>query len=143
MNAPETELNLRNALERVYTKQKRIQATGYSKQCPYKRDLPVQHHQPLFDDSDERIQVFETKCLRKLLRTSHLEHKTDDWVRSKINSLVSLQESLLATVKRRKLAWFGHVTRPDSLSKTILQGTLEGGRRRGRQRKCWMDNIKE
>ena len=45
--------------------------------------------------------------------------------------------------KRRKLAWFGHVTRHDSLSKTILQGILEGGRRRGRQRKCWMDNIKE
>ena len=31
----------------------------------------------------------------------------------------------------------------DSLSKTILQGTLEGGRRRGRQRKCWVDNMKE
>ena len=29
------------------------------------------------------------------------------------------------------------------LPKTILQGTLESGRRRGRQRNCWMDNIKE
>ena len=27
--------------------------------------------------------------------------------------------------------------------KTILQGTLEGGRGRGQQRKSWMDNIKE
>ena len=36
-----------------------------------------------------------------------------------------------------------HVTRQDSLSKTIPQGTAEGGRRRGRQRKWWMDNIKE
>ena len=35
------------------------------------------------------------------------------------------------------------VTRHDRLSKSILQGTLEGGRRRGRQRKCRMDNIKE
>ena len=43
----------------------------------------------------------------------------------------------------RKLAWFGHPTRHDSLSKTILRGTLKGGRRRGRQIKCWMDNIKE
>ena len=34
------------------------------------------------------------------------------------------------------------VTRHDSLSKTIRQGTLEGGRRRRRQRKCWMDNVK-
>ena len=30
-----------------------------------------------------------------------------------------------------------------SHAKTILQGILEGGRRRGRQKKCWMDNIKE
>ena len=43
------------------------------------------------------------------------------------------------SVKRQKFAWFGHVTRHESFSKTILQGTLEGGR----QRKCWMDNIKE
>ena len=42
-----------------------------------------------------------------------------------------------------KPAWFEHVTRPDTFSKTILQGSLEGGRRRGRQRKYWMDNIKE
>ena len=27
--------------------------------------------------------------------------------------------------------------------KPSFRGTLEGGRRRGRQRKCWMDNIKE
>ena len=48
-----------------------------------------------------------------------------------------------ATVERQKLAWFGHVTLHDSLSSTILQGTLEGERRLGRQRKYWTDNIKE
>ena len=57
-------------------------------------------------------------------------------MRSIISSLVGPQEPLLAAVKRRKLAWFGHVTRHNSLSKTILQGALEGG-------KCWMDNVKE
>ena len=97
----------------------------------------------LLADSEKRIQAFETKCLRKLLRIFYLEHKINDWVRSKINLLVDPQESFLATVNRLKLAWFWHVTRHDSLSKTILRGTLEGGRRRGRQRKCWMDNIKE
>ena len=90
----------------------------------------------------ERIQAFETKCLRKLLGISYSEHKTNDCVRSKINFLVGPQEPLQATVKGWKLAWFGHVTRHDRLSKTILQGTLEAGRRRDRQRKCWMGNIK-
>ena len=61
----------------------------------------------------------------------------------KISFLVGPQEPLLLTVKRQKLARFGHVTRHDSLCKTILQGTLEGRRRLGRQRKCWMDNIEE
>ena len=71
-----------------------------------------------------------------------MERKTNDWVWSKINFLVGPQEPLMATVKRRKLAWFGHVTRHDGLSKTILQSTEEGGRHLGQQRKCWMDNIK-
>ena len=74
-----------------------------------------------------RIQVFETKCTRKLLRITYLEHKTNDWMRSKINFLMDSQEPLLVTVKRLKLAWFGHVTRHDSLSRTIPRGTLEGG----------------
>ena len=60
----------------------------------------------LLTGSEKRIQAFETKCLRNLLRISYLDHKTNDWMRSKINSLVGPQESLLATVKRRELAWF-------------------------------------
>ena len=101
-------------------------------------------HGPCLLTVKKRIQAFKTKCIRKLLRISYSEHnKTNDWVRSKLNSLVGPKELLLATVKRRKLAWFGHVTRHDSFSTTILRGTLEGGRCRGRQRKCWLDNIKE
>ena len=61
----------------------------------------------------------------------------------KISFLFGPHEPLLATVTRRKRAWFGYVTRHDSLSKTILLSTLEGWRRQGQKRKCWMDNIKE
>ena len=46
---------------------------------------------------------------------------------SNINFLVGPQEPLLATVKRRNLAWFGQVSHHDSLSKTILQFTMEVG----------------
>ena len=89
----------------------------------------------------EKIQAFKTKRMRKL-RISYSEHKTNDWGRSKINFLVGPQKRLTATVKRWKLTWFGHVTRHDSLSKTVLQGTLEGGQHHGQQRKCWTDDIK-
>ncbi|CAH1240819.1 WBSCR27 [Branchiostoma lanceolatum] len=67
-----------------------------------------------------------------------------DWVpHLTVLHIFRCNEPLLATVKRRKLQWFGHVTRHDNLAKTILQGTLEGGRRRGRQKKSWQDNIAE
>ena len=52
-------------------------------------------------------------------------------------------EDILTIVKRRKLQWYGHVSRSSDLYKTILQGTVKGGRRQGRQRKRWGDNIRE
>ena len=93
-------------------------------------------------DTERRIQAFESKCMRRLLGISYKEHKTNEYVWQTVESLVGPQEHLLATVKRRKLKWFGHITRHDSLCKTIMQGTVEGGRRRGRQHKSWSDNIK-
>ena len=36
-----------------------------------------------------------------------------------------------------------HISRSSGMGKTILQGTVKGARRRGRQKKRWEDNIKE
>ena len=41
------------------------------------------------------------------------------------------------------MLWYGHVSRSSGLAKTILLGTVKGGRRQGRQRKRWEDNIRE
>ena len=38
---------------------------------------------------------------------------------------------------------FGHVARSTGHAKTIMQGSVPGGRRRGRPKKHWDDNIKE
>ena len=41
-----------------------------------------------------------------------------------------------------KLQYFGHLMRrTDSLEKTLMLGTIEGRRRRGRQRMRWLDGI--
>ena len=45
--------------------------------------------------------------------------------------------------KEAQLQWYGHVSRSSGLAKTILQGTVKGGRRQGRQKKSWEDNIRE
>ena len=82
---------------------------------------------------------FRDQVPEKLLRSFCSELQTKGWVRSKINFLVGPP----AVVKIRELAWFRYITRYDSLSKTIPRSTLEGGRSRGRQRKCWTDGVKE
>ena len=94
-------------------------------------------------DSEESVQAFKTKCMRTFVHNSYFEHKTSDWVQSKINFLVGPQEPLLAIVKRWNFSWFWHVTRHSSLSKTILHRALQGGQCCGLQRNCWMDNMKE
>ena len=95
---------------------KQVQGVQFS--CHLHSPLQVKHG-PCFLTPKKRIQAFETKCLRKLLRLSYLEHTTNVWVRSNINFLVGPHESLLTTVKRRTLAWFRHVSRHDSLSQNI------------------------
>ena len=70
-------------------------------------------------------------------------HVTNEEVRAKIQEAIGPHEDLLTTVKRRKLQWYGYVSRSSGLTKTILQGTVKGGRRQGRQRKRWEDNIRE
>ena len=68
---------------------------------------------------------------------------TNQEVRAKIQQAIGPHEDLLTTVKRCKLQWYGHVSRSSGLAKTILQGTVKGRRRQGRERKRWEDNIRE
>lgn len=48
-----------------------------------------------------------------------LEHITNDYVRSNVKSLVGRLESLLATIIRRKISWYGHVRGHKNLCKTF------------------------
>ena len=43
--------------------------------------------------------------------------------------IIGPHEDLLTIVKRRKLQWYGHVSRSSGLAKTILRGTVKGGRK--------------
>ena len=83
------------------------------------------------------------RCYRKILRISYKDLVTNEEVRAKIQQAIGPHDDLLTIVKRRKLQWYGHVSLSSGLAKTILQGTVKGGRRQGRQRKRLEDNIRE
>ena len=70
-----------------------------------------------------------------ILRISYKDHITNQEVCAKIQQAIGPHEDLLTILKRHRLLWY--------LAKTILQGTVKGGRRQGRQRKSWEDDIRE
>ena len=77
----------------------------------------------------------EMRCYSKILRISYTDHVANEEVRAKIQQAIGPHEDLLTIAKRRKLQWYGHVSRSSGLAKTILQGTMKGERRQGRQNK--------
>ena len=54
-----------------------------------------------------------------------------------------VNQSVWIRVSTVVFEWFGHVSRSAGLAKTILQRTVQGGRRRGWQKKHWKNNISE
>ena len=70
----------------------------------------------------------EIRCFRKLLGISCSDHITNDAVRDRIRQAIWPYDDVLTTVKKCELKWFGHVSRSSGLAKTILQGTVQGGR---------------
>ena len=73
-----------------------------------------------------RIQAMEMRCYRTTLCISRRDHVTKEEVHAKIQQATGPHEDLLTIVKRRKLQWYGHVSRSLGLAKIILQGTVKG-----------------
>ena len=69
------------------------------------------------------------RCYRKILHISYRDHVTNEEVRAKIQQAIGPHEDLLTIVKRHKRQWYGHVSRSSGLAKTILQGTVKGGKK--------------
>ncbi|KAK2190199.1 hypothetical protein NP493_87g07002 [Ridgeia piscesae] len=76
-------------------------------------------------DTGRWIQAMEMGCLRTLFGITYRNHIFNEEVRNRTRQVIRPLEDLLPTVNRRKLKWYGHVTRSTGLAKTILQGTVQ------------------
>ena len=59
---------------------------------------------------------------------SYRDYITNEEVKARTGNAIGPYEDPLTSVKRRKIKWYGHITRSSGLAKTILQGTVQGGR---------------
>ena len=71
----------------------------------------------------------EIRCYRKILRISYKDHVTNAEIRAKIKQAIGPHKDLLTIIKRCKLQWYGHVSHSSGPAKTILQGTVKGGKK--------------
>ena len=86
----------------------------------------------------QRTDAFELWCWRRLLRVPWTARRSNQSMLKEISPGCSLEGLML----KLKLQYFGHLMRrADSLDETLMQGKIEGRRRRGWQRMRWLDGI--
>ena len=85
-----------------------------------------------------RIDAFELWCWRRLLRVPWTARRSNQSILKEITHEYSLEGLMV----RLKFQYFGHLLRrTDSLEETLMLGKIEGRRRRGRQKRRWLDGI--
>ncbi|KAF7243326.1 A-kinase anchor protein SPHKAP, partial [Varanus komodoensis] len=88
----------------------------------------------------QRIEAFELWCWRRLLQVPWTARRSNWSVLGEINPDCSLEGQIL----KMKLKYFGLLMRrKDSLEKSLMLGTIDSKRRRGRQRMRWLDGVTE
>ena len=87
----------------------------------------------------KKLNAFEMRTYRRILRMSWKEKRTNEWALQKLRTKTMLFEQITS----RKLRLFGDVMRHDGLEKGIIQGKVEGMRGRGRRRTAWHSDIEE
>ncbi|KAG1657347.1 putative uncharacterized transposon-derived protein F52C9.6 [Nymphon striatum] len=80
-----------------------------------------------------RIRAFEGWCYRRVLKISWKDHATNEMVEEKMGC----KRELVTGIGQRKMRFAGHVLRGSSgeLANLVLEGTIDGKRDRGKQRK--------
>ena len=85
-----------------------------------------------------RIDAFKLWCWRRLLRVPWTARSSTQSILKEFSPWCSLEGLML----KLKLQYFGHLMqRADSFEKTLMLEKIEGRRRRGWQRRRWLDGI--
>ena len=94
-----------------------------------------------------RVQAMEMRCYQKILCISYKDHVTNKEVHNRIKKAIGPYEVLLTTVKRRKLKWYGHVSRTSGMTRPSCKAPLgeqedeedrgRGGRTTSKSGQAW------
>ena len=80
---------------------------------------------------EAKIEAFEMWSHRRIMGISWKEMKSN----AEVLKMIGLKNPELVCIKKKKLAYYGHVRRHHSLQKLVLEGKVNEKRGRGRRRK--------
>ena len=83
-------------------------------------------------DSTKRMQAFENECYRRMLGISWKDRKSNEFVQRYKGTSRTTGKPVRDSDKKKTCMVWSHFS-PQQQAKTVLKGTLEGGRKRGRQ----------
>ena len=85
-----------------------------------------------------RIYAFQLWCWKRLFRVPWTARRSNQSILKEISPEYSLKGLMLEL----KFQYFGHLMqKADSLEKTVMQGKIEGRKRRRQQRMRWLDSV--
>ena len=89
---------------------------------------------------EAKIEAFEMWSYPRIIRISWKDMKNN----AEVLKMIGLKNTeLVLRIKKKKMAYYGHVRRHHSLQKLVLEGKMDGKRGRGRRRKSWTGNVSE
>ena len=88
--------------------------------------------------AESNILATEMWFLRRMLRISYKDHKTNEQVLSEANTTRKLMNKL----RKRQCKFIGHVLRREGMEKLATTGQFLGKRGRGRQREKILDSVR-
>jgi hypothetical protein len=95
----------------------------------------------LKETDKKKLLAFEMKCYRRILKVNWRDMIRNEDIRRR----VSKEETIIDTIRKRKLGLFGHICRMNDnrLIKHIVFSQMDGKSRRGHPCREWVDDITE
>ena len=85
----------------------------------------------------KKLDAFETRLYRRMLRISRKDMVTNEEVYRRMN----IKQSLLVDIVRRKMSFLGHVLRKEEMEHLVVTGFVDGKCARGRQRETFITYL--
>ena len=85
----------------------------------------------------QKLEATEMWFLRRMLKIAWTEKKTNE----EVLRMANMKRSLMETIRRRQMDFFGHVMRRNGLENIAITGKVEGRRKRGRPRLKYVNNL--